>query len=266
MQPLAFREGELRLFVAGLLILGLTARTQAVAQIPQPAPAPAPAAYQRTAIVVGLGAIAGVVVFNAATLGLAALPGGVAVSGAVVLPAEAAVAVSRVYAVTTAVAGAWVADYLHPSKSATERLVTAGTGAVLGVTAFNVLTAPLGVVPWSGAVIAPIPTATMLGSRLLAAGSAGAGAIGATWLYGRMSGQTVDMGYAATLVGGALAGVAVGNVLSTGTLGAPPYYTGAGLAQAGGEIATASASAASRIWAVGTGAAGALAANYWYRK
>ena len=256
----------MRLWLTGLLLLGLTARTEAVAQTLPVAPPPAQAAYDRTAIVIGLGAIAGVVAFNAATLGVVSLPGGSLVTGAVVLPAEAAVALSRVYAVSTAVAGAWVADCLYPGTSTTERLVTAGTGAILGITAFNVLTAPIGIVPWAGAIIDPIPTATMLGSRLLAAGSAGAGAVGATWLYGKMSGQAVDMGYALTLAGGALAGVAAGNVLTMGALGAPPYYAGAGLAQAGGAIASASASTASRIWAMGTGVAGALVADRWYRK
>ena len=256
----------MRPLIAGLLLLGLTAQTQAVAQVPPPAATPAPVPYDRIAMVVGLGAIAGVVAFNVATLGVIALQGGAALSGAAVVPAEAAVAISRVYAVTTGVAGAWAADYLHPSTSVSERLVTAGAGAIMGITAFNVLTAPIGPLPWAGAAVAPIPTATKLGSRLLAAGSAGAGAIGATWLYGKMSGQAVDMGYAITLVGGAAAGVAVGNVLSTGTLGTPPYYAGAGLAQAGGAIASTSAAAASRIWAVSTGVVGALAADYWYRK
>lgn len=256
----------MRSLIAGLLLLGLTAPTQAVAQGPQAATAPTPMSYDRTAIVIGLGAITGVVAFNAATLGLIGIPGGAALTGAVALPAEAAVAVSRVYAVTTAVAGAWAADNLHSSSSATERLVTAGAGAVMGITAFNILTAPIGALPWSGAIIDPIPATTMLGSRLLAVSSAGAGALGATWLYGKISGQAVDMGYAVSLVGGAAAGVMVGNVLSMGTLGAPPYYVGAGLAQAGGAIVTTSAAAASRIWAVGSGVVGALAADYWYRK
>lgn len=256
----------MRALIAGVLLTGLAAQTQAIAQVPQAAPTPGPAAYDRTAIVIGLGAIAGVVAFNAVTLGVIALPGGAALAGAAVVPAEAVVAINRVYAVTTAVAGAWAADYLSPSTSVTGRLVTAGVGAVAGITAFNALTAPLGALPWSGVIADPIPTATMLGSRLLAAGTAGAGAVGATWLYGKISGRPVDMGYALTLAGGAVAGVALGNVLSMGTLGAPPYYIGAGLTQAGGAIATVSEATASRIWAVGTGVVGALAADYWYRK
>ena|GEM_PF-3659227 len=257
----------MRLLTAVSLLFGLAAQAGAAAQTPQPAADPAPAQYDRTAIVIGLGAIAGVVAFNAATLGLGSLPGGAALTGAAILPAEASVAVNRVYAVTSAVAGAWTADYLHTSTSSAGRLMTAGAGAVLGTVTFTILTAPFGALPWSGAaIIDPVPTATMLGSRLIAAGSAGAGAVGATWAYGKLSGQQIDMGHALALVGGAVAGVAVGNVLSMGALGTPPYYVGAGLAQAGDTFVSTSAAAASRIWAVGTGVVGALAADWLYRK
>ena len=52
--------------------------------------------------VVALGAIAGVVVFNVAALGIEALPGGMAYAGAATVPAEMSVAMSRVYAATSA--------------------------------------------------------------------------------------------------------------------------------------------------------------------
>jgi hypothetical protein len=62
-------------------------------------------------IVVGLGAIAGVVTFNALVIGVEALPAGMAFSTATTVPAEASVAISRVYATTSAVIGAWIAYY-----------------------------------------------------------------------------------------------------------------------------------------------------------
>ncbi len=49
-------------------------------------------------IAIGLGAIAGVVVFNVAVLGVGALPGGLAYGAGAVVPAEMSVAMSRVYA------------------------------------------------------------------------------------------------------------------------------------------------------------------------
>lgn len=64
-------------------------------------------------IVIGLGAVAGVVAFNALAIGIEALPGGMAAgAGAALVPAEASVAISRVYAVTSAVTGALIAYYL----------------------------------------------------------------------------------------------------------------------------------------------------------
>jgi hypothetical protein len=62
-------------------------------------------------IVVGLGAIAGIVTFNVLAIGVEALPGGVAYTAGATVPAEASVAISRVYATTSAVVGAWIAYY-----------------------------------------------------------------------------------------------------------------------------------------------------------
>ena len=62
-------------------------------------------------IVVGLGAIAGVVVFNVTALGWEAIPGGLAYAPGATVPAEMSVAMSRVYATTAAVIGGWIGYY-----------------------------------------------------------------------------------------------------------------------------------------------------------
>ena len=54
-------------------------------------------------VVVGIGAIAGVVAFNVLVLGVGALPGGLAYGAGAMVPAEMSVAISRVYAVASAV-------------------------------------------------------------------------------------------------------------------------------------------------------------------
>lgn len=73
----------------------------------------------------GLGAIAGIVLFNVSMGGTAALPimaetmpmmGGGGITA--VSHRTGAVAVSRVYAVTSAVVGAWVGDYLYRRSQA----------------------------------------------------------------------------------------------------------------------------------------------------
>ena len=70
-----------------------------------------PAAADMRPIVVGLGAIAGVVAFNVLALGVEALPGGMAYAAGATVPAEMSVAMSRVYATTAAVVGAWIGYY-----------------------------------------------------------------------------------------------------------------------------------------------------------
>lgn len=146
------------------------------------------------------------------------------------------------------------------------RLVAAGAGAVVGAVAFNVLSAPLGVVPLAGGALAAVPYSVALGSRLIAGVSAGAGALGANWLYDRWTGQQSDYPYLLTLGAGALVGVAVGNYLTAGMLGVPPYYAGAGVANAGGALASATAQAASRVYVIGSAVVGAWAADWWYRR
>jgi hypothetical protein len=79
------------------------------AQTSQPATAQPPADLRP--IVVGLGAIAGVLIFNVAALGVEALPGGMAYAAGANVPAEMSVAMSRVYATASAVVGGWVGYY-----------------------------------------------------------------------------------------------------------------------------------------------------------
>ena len=62
-------------------------------------------------LVIGLGAVAGVIVFNVAVLGVDALPGGIAYGAGATVPAEMSVAMSRVYATASAVAGGLIAYY-----------------------------------------------------------------------------------------------------------------------------------------------------------
>lgn len=217
------------------------------------------------AIVVGLGAIAGVVAFNAVVLGAISLPGGATYLGAATIPAAAAVGVSRVYAVTSAVAGAWIADYLRPADATPrERLWAVGAGAIAGSSVFNLLTGPLGVLPWAGAAIDPIPLSTVVGSRIIAVGTAGLGAIGATWLYDQAVGQATDLTYAGVLLGGALGGVAVTNLLTTSKIGQLPL--GPDLIPYGGQIANAATAVASRAWVITSAVGGALVADWWYRR
>lgn len=252
-----------------------------------PAPAPAPAAVipppswlphslwvagpNTATVVAGLGAVAGVVAFNTAALGVGALPGGATLLGSSMIPAEMAVAVSRVYAVSSAVVGAWIGDFLYhpdPPEGGTEsgRLWAMAAGAVVGVATFNGLTQSLGVLPLEGAALAPIPISTVVGSRLIAVTTGGLGAIGATWAYDKWAGNNTDFSYMFTLLAGTFGGVAAANYLSANTVGSPPLSTGSGLLYSGAVIADAATSAASRVWVVGSGVAGALAADWWYRR
>jgi hypothetical protein len=134
------------------------------------------------------------------------------------------------------------------------RLLAAGAGAITGV------------VPLAGGVLAVVPTSVAMGSRLIAVVTAGAGALGATWLYDRWTGTQSDYAYLLTLGAGALVGVAVGNYLSYGALGTPPYYVGAGVANAAATLASPAVQAASRVYVIGSAVLGAFAADYLYRR
>jgi hypothetical protein len=221
-------------------------------------------------VVAGLGAVAGVVAFNAVALGMASLPGGAAYLGAATIPAEMGVAVSRVYAVSSAVGGAWLADYVYtPSTDNADvsgRALAMGTGAIASVAIFNSMTATLGVVPLAGAALDPVPLSTVLGSRLIAVTTAGLGAIGATWAYDTAVGNQTDFGYMFTLLGGALGGVGLANYLSMDMIGIPPLTPGSGYLYYGAVVADAATSTASRFWVVGSGVMGAMVADWWYRR
>ena len=102
----------------GAVILAVALLTQvdtAIAQTPTPAPAvvveTSSTYHDWRPIAIGAGAIAGVVVFNVAALGLAAIPGGLAYEAGATVPAEMSVAMSRVYATTAAVVGGLIAYY-----------------------------------------------------------------------------------------------------------------------------------------------------------
>lgn len=112
------------LLIACLALLLAAAPVAAYAQsAPPPAvgvPAPAEEKpFDYFPLVVGAGAIAGVVGFNLLALGVGALPGGMAyaapagAAGLIMVPAEMSVAMSRVYATTSAVAGGLLAYYLY---------------------------------------------------------------------------------------------------------------------------------------------------------
>jgi len=102
----------MRRFGPVLLAVAIVAQANlAVAQTATPPAQPAAAGYGWKPIIIGLGAIAGVVVFNIAAIGTGALPGGLAYAAGETVPAEASVAISRVYATTSAVIGGLIGYY-----------------------------------------------------------------------------------------------------------------------------------------------------------
>jgi hypothetical protein len=112
LSPLREVESNMRRLVAlALLAVVLMQSNTATAQPARAAAAPVLSEGNWRPIVVGLGAIAGVVTFNVLAIGIEALPGGVAYTASATVPAEASVAISRVYATTSAVVGAWIAYY-----------------------------------------------------------------------------------------------------------------------------------------------------------
>lgn len=150
-------------------------------------------------------------------------------------------------------------------KSAVDpRLLAVGAGAVVGIVAFNVLTGPLGAVPLAGGALDAVPYTIALGSRTIAAVSAGVGALAATWAYDAWNGTKTDYLYLTSLGAGALAGVLAGNYLAIGAFGSPPYYLGAA-SEATGALASTGAQAASRVYVIGSGVLGAWAADYLYQ-
>jgi hypothetical protein len=257
---------RLRNLLAAAIVMSLPVLADA-----QPLPGGPPGAsspgLSSQSLAIGVGAVAAVVAFNAATLGLGAFPGGAAYAAGATVPAEMAVAMNRLYAVTTAVAGAWIGEYayaegLRSTDTPTPhgRLVAAALGAIAGVSAFTLATAPFSPVPLAGGALEPVPVSVMLGSRIAAVTTAGIGALAANALY---NGAT-DLDNALTLFGGALGGVVAGNLLIAGQIGILPIYAGAGAAEAGGAIASTAANTSSRALAVVSGITGAMAARWWY--
>lgn len=94
-----------------LLVQVNAASAQTASRTPAAATEPAAAHRDWRPIAIGVGAIAGVVLFNVVALGVEALPGGLAYEAGDTIPAEMSVAMSRVYAASAAVAGGLLAYY-----------------------------------------------------------------------------------------------------------------------------------------------------------
>lgn len=244
------------------------------AKVPPPAE---PSGYSMgAALAAGAGALAGVVGFNLLALGTGALPGGFAYAAGAVVPAEMSVAMSRVLATASAAGGALAADYVYTGgdpaahQAAAEhswvspRLLSAGAGAIVGVTAFNVATAGVATVPLAGAALAAVPTDIALGSRMLAGLSAGAGAVAGVFAYDAVTGEKHDTGYVLSLAAGALGGIAAGNLLAgwSGTL--PTSAAATASAAQSGVFSSAAAQAASRVHVIASGVLGAWTADAVY--
>ncbi len=70
-----------------------------------------------------------------------------------------------------------------PQSQSDHRLLAVGAGAVIGIVVFNMLTYPLGSVPFVASTLAPTPTNFALGSRVVANLSGGAGGLAAHYIY-----------------------------------------------------------------------------------
>src|SRR5262249_12410209 len=79
------------------------------------------------------------------------------------------------------------------------QLLAVGAGAIAGVVVFNILAAPVGTVPLAGGTLEAVPSSVVLGSRVIAAATASAGAIAATYLYDKWMGYKRDYAYLLTL-------------------------------------------------------------------
>lgn len=221
---------------------------------------------------IGLGALAGVAGFNLLALGVGALPGGMAygVGGALAVPAEMSVAMSRVYATASAATGAYIADYIytsngpHPEEAGSlvnPRLLAVGAGAITGIAAFNVATAGIATVPLAGAALAPVPMDIALGSRFVAALSGGVGAVAGLLAHDAATGEKHSGRQILTLAAGATAGVATGNYL-VGWGGTLPLSSAATAeASLAGNFASSAGQAASRVYVITSGVLGAWLAD-----
>ena len=105
-----------KLVMAALVaVIGLMPLLAAPAQAQTECPAPTEARVTGPLypILVGLGAVTGVAVYNMATLGVSGVPflGAATTTGAMI--ANAAVSRNRLYTVGSAVIGAWVLNWLY---------------------------------------------------------------------------------------------------------------------------------------------------------
>lgn len=64
-----------------------------------------------------------------------------------------------------------------------QRLLAVGAGAIVGIVVFNMLTYPMGSVPFVAGPLAATPVDIALGSRFLAAMVGGTAALGAHYIY-----------------------------------------------------------------------------------
>lgn len=221
-------------------------------------------------VAIGTGAVASVVAFNLAVLGWGAVPGGIDYGTAAIVPAEMAVAMNRVWAVSTGVGGGWLGEYLYNSNTNGEgnrssRLLSIGMGAMLGVTAFTAATYTLGPVPGrqcgggGGAGLNPAGQSADCGGL----GRARRGDGGR--VYDAATGRRTDWFYGLKLFSGAMIGVAAVNILTYGTLGSMSNAigVGAGAVTANSMIASALAAAMSRVMAVSGVIVGSMIAELW---
>jgi hypothetical protein len=259
----------------------IAATAQSVPAVPEQAAPPEDPGTMSMGLTtaVGLGALAGVAGFNVFTLGLGALPGGLAYGSGMLVPAEMSVAMSRVYATTSAVAGALIADYIYtgggtaaaPESDEEEeswvhpRLLAAGAGAISGAVAFNLLTVGVGTVPAAGAALAAVPLDVALGSRMVAAVAASTGALAGAYAYDAATGERHDTGHVLSLAAGVVGGISVGNWLAGWNGILPTSAAASAEASALGTYASSAAQAASRVYVIGAGVLGAWTADALYR-
>ncbi len=89
------------------------------------------------------------------------------------------------YGAAPAAAPAPAAEKSEPAAAHSDhRLLAVGAGAIVGVVLFNMLTYPLGSVPFVAGPLASTPVDIALGSRVLASITGGTGALVAHYLYG----------------------------------------------------------------------------------
>lgn len=81
------------------------------------------------------------------------------------------------------VAAATATDAESEAMGPNRRLLVMGAGAIVGIVVFNMLTYPLGSVPFVAAPLAATPVDIALGSRVLATLVAGAGALATHYWY-----------------------------------------------------------------------------------